>query len=67
MNVRAPPARSAARVGRGGAIGRCFGRRCIGRRRIGVENFNDLKVGDVIECYRTEEVARTLQSGSANS
>jgi len=27
---------------------------------IGVENFNDLKVGDVIECYRTEEVARTL-------
>jgi translation initiation factor IF-2 len=31
---------------------------------IGIENFNDLKVGDVIECYRTEEVARTLQSGS---
>ncbi len=28
---------------------------------IGVENFNDIKVGDVIECYRTEEVARTLQ------
>jgi translation initiation factor IF-2 len=28
---------------------------------IGVENFNDLKVGDVIECYRTEEVARTLK------
>ena len=27
---------------------------------IGVENFNDLKVGDVIECYRNEEVARTL-------
>ena len=27
---------------------------------IGVENFNDLKVGDVLECYRTEEVARTL-------
>ncbi len=27
---------------------------------IGVENFNDIKVGDVIECYRTEEVARTL-------
>ena len=27
---------------------------------IGIENFNDLKVGDVIECYRTEEVARTL-------
>jgi len=29
---------------------------------ISVENFNDVKVGDVIECYRTEEVARTLQS-----
>jgi translation initiation factor IF-2 len=28
---------------------------------ISVENFNDIKVGDVIECYRTEEVARTLQ------
>jgi len=27
---------------------------------IGIENFNDLKVGDVIECYRREEVARTL-------
>ena len=27
---------------------------------IGVENFNDIKVGDVIECYRTEAVARTL-------
>jgi translation initiation factor IF-2 len=27
---------------------------------IGVENYNDLKVGDVIECYRTEEFARTL-------
>ena len=27
---------------------------------IGVENFNDIKVGDVIECYRTEQVARTL-------
>ncbi|HEX5071678.1 MAG TPA: translation initiation factor IF-2 [Gemmatimonadaceae bacterium] len=29
---------------------------------IAVENFNDVKVGDVIECYRTEEVARTLQT-----
>jgi translation initiation factor IF-2 len=27
---------------------------------IGIENFNDIKVGDVIECYRMEEVARTL-------
>ncbi len=27
---------------------------------IGIENFNDIKIGDIIECYRTEEVARTL-------
>jgi translation initiation factor IF-2 len=27
---------------------------------IGIENFNDIKVGDVIECYRIEEIARTL-------
>ncbi|MDQ6830725.1 MAG: translation initiation factor IF-2, partial [Gemmatimonadota bacterium] len=27
---------------------------------IGIENFNDIKVSDVIEAYRTEEVARTL-------
>ena len=32
---------------------------------IGVENFNDIKVGDVFECYRTEEVARTLASVGA--
>jgi len=29
---------------------------------IGIENYNDLKVGDVIEAYRTEEHARTLTS-----
>nr|MBA3341972.1 translation initiation factor IF-2 [Gemmatimonadaceae bacterium] len=29
---------------------------------IGIENFNDIKVGDVIECYRTEQIARTLAS-----
>ena len=29
---------------------------------LSVENFNDIKVGDVIECYRTEEFARTLES-----
>ena len=29
---------------------------------IGIENFNDIKVGDRIECYKTEEVARTLES-----
>jgi translation initiation factor IF-2 len=27
---------------------------------IGIANFNDVKVGDVIECYTIEEVARTL-------
>jgi translation initiation factor IF-2 len=32
---------------------------------IGVENFNDLKVGDVIECYRKEQVARTLEAASS--
>jgi translation initiation factor IF-2 len=28
---------------------------------MGIENFNDLKVGDVIEAYRIEEVARSLE------
>jgi translation initiation factor IF-2 len=32
---------------------------------IGVENFNDVKLGDVFECYRTEEVARTLANANA--
>ena len=32
---------------------------------IGVENFNDLKVGDLIEAYRIEEIARSLGTGSA--
>jgi translation initiation factor IF-2 len=32
---------------------------------IGIENFNDIKVGDVIECYRTEEIARTLEPQQA--
>jgi translation initiation factor IF-2 len=27
---------------------------------IGIHNFNDVKVGDVIECYQVEEFARTL-------
>ncbi|MGK2962807.1 MAG: translation initiation factor IF-2 [Gemmatimonadaceae bacterium] len=31
---------------------------------IGIENFNDIKVGDVIECYRQEQIARTLTSPS---
>jgi translation initiation factor IF-2 len=34
---------------------------------IGVENFNDLKVGDVIESYRVEEVKRTLAGSAAGS
>jgi len=33
---------------------------------IGIENFNDVKVGDVIECFKVEEIARTL-SGTAES
>jgi translation initiation factor IF-2 len=32
---------------------------------IGVENFNDVKVGDMLECYKKETVARTLQPASA--
>ena len=32
---------------------------------IGIANFNDVKVGDVIECYQVEEVARTLAQSSA--
>jgi translation initiation factor IF-2 len=31
---------------------------------IGVENFNDIKVGDLIEAYRIEEVARSLDGGA---
>jgi translation initiation factor IF-2 len=27
---------------------------------LNIKNFNDIKVGDVLECYRVEEVARTL-------
>lgn len=34
---------------------------------IGIENFNDIKVGDVIECFRKEEVARTLESAAAGT
>jgi len=34
---------------------------------IGIENFNDLKVGDRIESYRMEEVKRTLSASAAGS
>lgn len=32
---------------------------------IGIANFNDLKVGDLIECFQVEEFARTLASTSS--
>lgn len=32
---------------------------------IGIENFNDLKVGDVLETYEIQEVARSLSPASA--
>ncbi len=32
---------------------------------IGIENFNDLKVGDRIEAFRMDEVKRTLQASAA--
>lgn len=31
---------------------------------LNITNFNDLKVGDIIECYRVEEVARSLSGVS---
>ncbi|HEY7897187.1 MAG TPA: translation initiation factor IF-2 [Gemmatimonadaceae bacterium] len=34
---------------------------------IGVENFNDIKIGDILECYTKEQVARTLASSAAAS
>jgi translation initiation factor IF-2 len=32
---------------------------------LNVNNFNDIKIGDVLECYRVEEVARTLAGAAA--
>jgi translation initiation factor IF-2 len=34
---------------------------------IGIANFNDVKVGDLIECYQVEEFARTLAGSAARS
>lgn len=34
---------------------------------IGIANFNDLKVGDLIECYQVEEFARTLAGSASRS
>ena len=33
---------------------------------MGVENFNDIKVGDVLEAYTVEEIARTLETAGAS-
>jgi translation initiation factor IF-2 len=34
---------------------------------ISIEGYNDVKVGDIVECFRVEEIARSLaESGSAN-
>jgi translation initiation factor IF-2 len=33
---------------------------------IRVADFNDVKVGDVIECYEVQEVARTLEESAAS-
>ena len=32
---------------------------------IGVENFNDVKVGDILEAYQVEQIARTLEQAGA--
>jgi translation initiation factor IF-2 len=34
---------------------------------IGIANFNDVKIGDVIECYQVEEIARTLAGAGGAS
>ena len=34
---------------------------------IGIEGFNDVKVGDMIECYKVEEVARSLAQSAAGN
>ena len=34
---------------------------------LNVEGYNDIKVGDLIESYRIEEVARTLASASGGA
>jgi len=34
---------------------------------LNIKNFNDIKVGDVLECYRVEEIARTLAGAAADA
>ena len=31
---------------------------------LGIENFNDVKVGDLVEAYKIEQIARSLGTGS---
>ncbi|MCH6547753.1 MAG: hypothetical protein IH798_04840 [Gemmatimonadetes bacterium] len=33
---------------------------------MGVENFNDIKVGDMLETYTIEEIARTLETAGVS-
>jgi len=33
---------------------------------MGIEGYNDLKVGDIVECYQVEEIARTLAEQSTS-
>ena len=33
---------------------------------IGIANFNAIKIGDLIECYRVESVARTLAAAAGS-
>jgi translation initiation factor IF-2 len=34
---------------------------------LNINNFNDIKVGDVLECYRVDEIARTLAGAAADA
>ena len=34
---------------------------------IGIDGYNDLKVGDMVECYKVEEVARSLAQSAAGN
>ena len=33
---------------------------------MGVKNFNDIKVGDMLETYTIEEIARTLETAGVS-
>jgi translation initiation factor IF-2 len=34
---------------------------------IGIDRYNDVKPGDVIECFRMEEIKRTLEDSGAGT